>query len=506
LTNINNQVGNISLNTLNATYNDFKKVNQLTESTSNKQFNFVYGNDEERIKMDYKVNSVLQYERYYTDNYDKQENANNTYKEWNYINSPNGLVAIYYNNNGSGQLIYVQTDHLGSPVLLTDPSGVVLEEYSFDAWGRRRNPANWNDNTSGITNNIMIRGYTGHEHLDEVGIINMNGRIYDPVLGRFLQPDAFVQAPQYLQNYNRYSYVMNNPLKYTDPSGYEFSDLNGAFGNFFNGLFGAQNMGSGFNPNIQGNAQIAADIAYKYSQVSAKIQLVAWSVAISAGTVGLGTMIGITGFVPGAIYGGISGAATGGLTGGARAYINDEDVEKGAKKGAMWGGIIGGVSGGISGGIDATKHGRNFWTGRYSTRPIQNNLLASAKEIPYSEKQSYLKNENTKKAFFKPEDGSTGYSDYVGSGKELQAGVKIDGVATLKYGDQVYKVPDGYGAFINKSGEVSIYLNEPIYGPGLWVNETFRGYEYGWQAKAFFGADTSWDTLFKFATLINFFK
>ncbi len=59
-----------------------------------------------------------------------------------------------------------------------------------------------------------------HEHLDEVGIINMNGRIYDPVLGRFLQPDKIIQEPGNLQNHNRYSYVMNNPLKFTDPSGY----------------------------------------------------------------------------------------------------------------------------------------------------------------------------------------------------------------------------------------------------------------------------------------------
>ncbi len=219
LTNINNQVGNISLNTLNATYNDFKKVSQLTEASSNKQFNFVYGNDEERIKMDYSISGINQYTRYYTDNYDRQENANNTYKEWAYISSPTGLAAIYYNNNGAGQLLYVQTDHLGSPVIITNAAGNVLEEYSFDAWGRRRNPADWNDYSTGISNTYMIRGYTGHENLDEVGIINMNGRIYDPVLGRFLQPDKFVQAPQYLQNYNRYSYVMNNPLKYKDPSG-----------------------------------------------------------------------------------------------------------------------------------------------------------------------------------------------------------------------------------------------------------------------------------------------
>src|SRR5690606_34811197 len=114
------------------------------------------------------------------------------------------LTAVHYNDNGTEQLLYVSTDHLGSPLMVTDGSGNVLEEYSFDAWGRRRNPADWNDYSTNITSQFLIRGYTGHEHLDEVGIINMNGRIYDPVLARFLQPDNYVQLPDNLQNFNRY--------------------------------------------------------------------------------------------------------------------------------------------------------------------------------------------------------------------------------------------------------------------------------------------------------------
>jgi hypothetical protein len=55
----------------------------------------------------------------------------------------------------------------------------------------------------------------------------MNGRVYDPVLGRFLQADPFVQAPYDLQSYNRYSYVMNNPLGLTDPSGFSWWKDNG---------------------------------------------------------------------------------------------------------------------------------------------------------------------------------------------------------------------------------------------------------------------------------------
>ena len=64
------------------------------------------------------------------------------------------------------------------------------------------------------------RGYTLHEHLDEVGVIHVNGRVYDPLIGRFMSADPFVQSPGNLQSYNRYAYVMNNPLVFTDPSGY----------------------------------------------------------------------------------------------------------------------------------------------------------------------------------------------------------------------------------------------------------------------------------------------
>ena len=66
-----------------------------------------------------------------------------------------------------------------------------------------------------VTEPLLGRGYTGHEHLDWFGLINMNARLYDPSLGRFLSPDPHVQAPDFSQNFNRYSYCLNNPLKYT---------------------------------------------------------------------------------------------------------------------------------------------------------------------------------------------------------------------------------------------------------------------------------------------------
>jgi RHS repeat-associated protein len=220
LTGINNPVGNISLNTLNITYNDFQKVNQISEANTNKQFNFTYGNDEQRIKMEYKVNGANVYSRYYTDNYDREESGN-SYREWDYIYAPSGLAAVYYKANGVGRLFYVGTDNLGSVTHLTDGNGSAVEEYSFDSWGRRRNPSDWNDYLNIPQSQYMIRGFTMHEHLNEVNMVNMNGRIYDPVLGRFLQPDEQLTDASDLQTFNMYSYCKNNPNKFTDPTGYD---------------------------------------------------------------------------------------------------------------------------------------------------------------------------------------------------------------------------------------------------------------------------------------------
>ncbi|MFN7432124.1 MAG: RHS repeat domain-containing protein, partial [Betaproteobacteria bacterium] len=90
---------------------------------------------------------------------------------------------------------------------------------AFDAWGKRMQPNGTADPDGQLNPASTDRGFTGHEHLDELGFVHMNGRIYDPLLGRFLSPDPHIQDEGLLQNYNRYSYVLNNPLRYTDPSG-----------------------------------------------------------------------------------------------------------------------------------------------------------------------------------------------------------------------------------------------------------------------------------------------
>ena len=134
------------------------------------------------------------------------------------------------------RLRYFYRDHLGSVVMVTDATGQLLERASYSPWGQRKDMSALTDYAQFGAGSAFAslprfhRGFTGHETLEHLGLIHMNGRIYDPEIGRFLSADPFVQFPHSTQGYNRYSYVGNNPLSYADPSGYFLSDLKENFG------------------------------------------------------------------------------------------------------------------------------------------------------------------------------------------------------------------------------------------------------------------------------------
>jgi RHS repeat-associated protein len=161
-----------------------------------------------------------------------------------YVPGPEGIAGTMEFNPGApfdraeSALVY-HYDHLGSIERITPYGSVntayVLDgagkpsRYSYDAWGQRRNADTWSGKPTatadGGSDDATPRGFTGHEMLDDLGLVHMNGRIYDPLLGRFLSADTVVQYPGDLQNYNRYSYVNNNPLTYRDPSGHIIETL-----------------------------------------------------------------------------------------------------------------------------------------------------------------------------------------------------------------------------------------------------------------------------------------
>lgn len=200
------------------TYTCFDKVKTITQG--NNTLEYTYGYDRQRIFMEEHDNGVERTKRYVgnCEFMTVTENNATTEKMLTYLTGPMGVFAVVEQQGNDESLHYILKDHLGSWTTIIDAEGVVEQELSFDAWGNLRNPVTWSGCFSGTP--MFDRGFTGHEHLYAFGLINMNGRMYDPQTSSFLSVDAYVQSPDNSQSFNRYAYCMNNPLKYTDPSGW----------------------------------------------------------------------------------------------------------------------------------------------------------------------------------------------------------------------------------------------------------------------------------------------
>jgi RHS repeat-associated protein len=140
------------------------------------------------------------------------------------IEATPGTVAIYVRRStGSNFTYYLHRDHLGSPEMITNASGNSVVKLSFSAYGERRD-VDWDGpiTSSHLTSaaNVTRHGYTDHLHLDSVKLVHMGGRVYDPVIGRFLSRDPYIDGVDSSQGANGYAYVWNNPLTRWDPTGY----------------------------------------------------------------------------------------------------------------------------------------------------------------------------------------------------------------------------------------------------------------------------------------------
>ena len=226
---VDNTNGDVSEATLITAYNDFGKVELITDSKNNLRMSVCYGPDQERWTTYLSKDGNFVRSTVYAGDYE-QVTERGIIREYHYLD---GNVIFVRENSSIWKPYLAFTDNLGSILSVFDEEGRKVFDASYDAWGKQT-----------ITQNDigLYRGYTGHEMLNEYDIINMNGRLYDPVIGRVFSPDNYVQMPFNSQNFNRYSYCLNNPLKYTDPSG---------------GWFGIDDLivaGAGFVVGYLGNA------------------------------------------------------------------------------------------------------------------------------------------------------------------------------------------------------------------------------------------------------------
>ena len=260
--------------------------------------------------------------------YEREVTSEGVTRHIHYIAGGSGVIAIYTDERSTTtanpRLRYLHKDHLGSVAAITDASGAVLERLSFDAWGRRRTVAYtggaWQVSYPASPGSAEThRGFTGHEMLDAVGLVHMGGRVYDPLTARFLSPDPFVQSPDNLQNLNRYSYVLNNPLSYTDPSGFIFKGLKNFFknnwktiaavgiglvtGGAFAVLTGAQGgIFGAIGASLTGSASFTATVAFG---IGSGFGSAFSGTLLAGGSVGDALRAGLTGGVAGGVTAGI---------------------------------------------------------------------------------------------------------------------------------------------------------------------------------------------------------
>lgn len=236
------------------TYTSYNLPSQIQKGSASDSF--LYGTEHQRIKQTSSATGTTYYVN--PDNagglmFEKEVKTSGVTENHHYLSANGQTFAEYVTrSDGTKQMNYWHQDKLGSLAAVTDATGAVVERLSYEPFGKRRFSNGSSDPANTLTGQTTERGYTGDEHLDEVGLIHMNGRVYDPQIGRFLEADPNVPNALWLQDYNRYSYTTNNPFTFTDPTGFDEEDSGGGWfsgvSDWFSGFFGGSsnnNTGTG---------------------------------------------------------------------------------------------------------------------------------------------------------------------------------------------------------------------------------------------------------------------
>jgi RHS repeat-associated protein len=199
-------------------------INAGSKSTA-----FTYSPNRLRIQQDYNSNGTHEITQYVGGILEKV--TVNGVTDWrHYVRVGNQLVAIISRQStGTNTTRLVFTDPLGSLAQITDSAGASYVSESFCPFGARRDASTWSGSPTcgdlGKMKSVSREGFTGQDMIggNSMGLVHFNGRVQDTITGRFLSADPFGVVPGLTQSWNRYSYVMNNPMRYTDPSGFDWS-------------------------------------------------------------------------------------------------------------------------------------------------------------------------------------------------------------------------------------------------------------------------------------------
>lgn len=352
VTGLNPVIVRQDLEGLNITYTAAERPSVITKGTIHAMLSYNANHDRVRMQVSDGANVTLT--RYYLNgNYeldvvDSTEPTERLYLGGNYYDAP----AVLVKQNGQSSVYYIHRDYLGSVLQIVDTKGKIVEENSFDAWGCRRNPVTQVVYATDTAPKLMLgRGFTGHEHLAMFGLINMNARLYDPVLGRFLSPDPYVQVLGFTQAFNRFSYCMNSPLCYVDENGEFWWIAAAAF------IGGAINVATNWK-NIDNFWQGVGYFG---------VGTTAGAIGALTGGAAFAVTGGLGGAAGGAIAGFVGGATSGFILGGGNTLMAGGslyDAWSNGLTGAYTGAATGAVLGGIGGGFTSYLKGENVWSGR----------------------------------------------------------------------------------------------------------------------------------------------
>jgi RHS repeat-associated protein len=198
-------------------YKQFNLPSSITQGSTT--LSYIYDGDHARVRETVTGTASSPVTTYIGNAFYEHAVEGGVAKYKHYLAGPDGIFGVLTRSGATATTVYWHKDHLGSVVAEVTRSSGATQRLGYDAWGKRRLAAGGDGAPGNLGQVSTQRGFTGHEMLDEIGLVHMNGRIYDPITGRFLQADPLIQDPWGLQSYNRYGYVLNNPLSLTDPSG-----------------------------------------------------------------------------------------------------------------------------------------------------------------------------------------------------------------------------------------------------------------------------------------------